>query len=45
MNTIKKNKEWNIINRHHRIYKKNSLNNEVNNVKKMIETKDIKIQL
>ena len=43
--TIKKNKEWNIINRHHRIYKKNSLNNEVNNVKKMIETKDIKIQL
>tara|TARA_B110000902_G_C14224101_1_gene556311 strand:- start:348 stop:1361 length:1014 start_codon:yes stop_codon:yes gene_type:complete len=36
--TIKKNKEWNIMNRNERIYKKQSLNKQVINIKQKIKT-------
>ena len=37
--TIKKNKEWNELTRMERIYKKESLNNQVNSIKKKIKFK------
>jgi hypothetical protein len=40
--TIKKNKEWNTINRFNRIYKKQSLNEQVTNIKKIITIDDQK---
>ena len=38
--TIKKNSEWNLINRKQRILKKSSLNNELRDIKKIVNRND-----